>query len=140
WPPTRAAVALGTVGPLLLLLVAIAWRYRDRLPIVAAVAAGAALTLKLFLWTLVVWLAATRRFLAALIALAAAVLLAVVSWAAIGFADLSEYPSLLHHLSSLESAESYSPYAAARTAALGLGLPTSLAWPAAIVLGAGLLV
>jgi hypothetical protein len=139
WPPTRAAIVLGTVGPLLLLGVAVVWRYRDRLRIAAGTAAGAAITLKLLLWPLVVWLAATRRYAAAALAAVAAVVLAAVSWAAIGFAGLGDYPSLLRRLSNLESPESYSPYAAARTAALGLGLPTSLAWPAAIVAGVTLL-
>ncbi len=139
WPTTRAAIALGTIGPVLLLGVAVAWRYRDRLPLVAAAAAGAAITLKLFLWTLVVWLAVTRRFRAALVAAGVAVALAGASWAAIGFDGLGDYPSLLRRLSDLESAESYSPYAAARAAALAIGLPTALAWPAAIAVGMVLL-
>ena len=67
YPTTRSAVILGTVGPLLLLAVGVAWRWRDRL-LAAGAAAGAAVALKLFLWPLAVWfgvLGRTRTALAA---------------------------------------------------------------------------
>jgi hypothetical protein len=64
--------------------------------------------LKLFLWPLVIWLALTRRVRAAAFAVAAAVLLAAVSWAAIGFAGISAYPSVLRRLSDQEATSSYS--------------------------------
>ena len=66
YPTTRSAVILGTVGPLLLLAVGVAWRWRDRL-LAAGAAAGAAVALK-FLWPLAVWfgvLGRTRTALAA---------------------------------------------------------------------------
>ena len=49
---------------LLLLPLALAWRYRDRRWI-AGIAVGAAVAAKLFVWPLVVWLLLTRRFRAA---------------------------------------------------------------------------
>src|SRR5207247_616954 len=110
YPMTRSAVGLGTVGPLLLLGTAIAWRWRDRVS-AGSLGAGAAVALKLFLWPLVVWLAATRRLRAATAAVAVALVLALVPWAAIGFAGLTKYPSLLHRLSDEEAGASYSVYA-----------------------------
>jgi hypothetical protein len=107
FPFTRSAVDLGTVGPLLLLAVAAAWRWRDRL-VEPAAAAGAAIALKLFLWPLVVWLALTRRISAALAAIGFAVAFALVPWAVIGFAGIGDYPGLLRRLSDDEASSSYS--------------------------------
>ena len=73
---TRSAIDLGTIEPLLLLAVAAAWRWRDRLSQPAA-AIGVAIVLKLFLWPLAVWLALTRRVRAAAAAVGFAVVLAV---------------------------------------------------------------
>jgi hypothetical protein len=104
---TRSSVDLGTIEPLLLLTVAAAWRWRDD-AMRAAGAVGAAVVLKLFVWPLVVWLAVTRRLRAAGLAVAAAVALAFLSWAAIGFAGLGDYPGVLRHLADDESTSSYS--------------------------------
>ena len=104
---TRSAIDLGTIEPLLLLAVAAAWRWRDRLP-TAAAAAGGAVVLKLFLWPLAVWLALTRRLRTAAAAVGVAVAAAGISWAAIGFAGLGVYPSVLRKLADEESSSSYS--------------------------------
>lgn len=123
--PVFAGAGLGAISALLLLGVAATWRYRDR-----AVAAGAAVayvaTAKLFLWPVWLWLVRTRRYRAAAVAAGASVAAVTASWAAIGFAGLREYPSLLSHLTRLVGPESYSPYALGR--ALGLGdRPAALA-------------
>lgn len=78
-------------------------------------AIGAAVVLKLFLWPLLVWLAATRRWKAAACAAGAAVGLALVSWAVIGFRGLRDYTSLLRRLSDAEAEHSYSTFAILRT-------------------------
>ena len=104
---TRSAVDLGTVGPLLLLAVAVAWRWRECL-IGPAVAVGAAVALKLFLWPLVAWLALMRRSRAALASVGCALVLVVLPWAAIGFDGIADYPRLLHRLSDEEASSSYS--------------------------------
>jgi hypothetical protein len=97
----------GALGSFLLLLLVLLWRYRDR-----AVVAGAALAfdvvLKLFLWPLVVWLALTRRFRAAAIAVAGSVCLALLSWAGIGFAGFTDYLRLLELLADEEAEASFS--------------------------------
>ena len=54
----------GNLTIVMVLLVALAWRYRERARI-AGLALGAAVAAKLFVWPLVVWLLLTRRFRAA---------------------------------------------------------------------------
>jgi hypothetical protein len=139
--PTRSSIDLGTIEPLLLLAVAAAWRWRDHVFRTAG-AVGAAIVLKLFLWPLVLWLAVTRRVRAAIVAVAFAVALAVVSWAAIGFAGISNYPSILRRLADDESTSSYSvvalgvrahlPLLAARiiSVLVALALVAAAAWVA----------
>ena len=122
YPPTLENVEYGAIGPVLALLVALAWRYRDRVG-GTAVPLGAAIALKVFLWPLVVWLAATRRWRAAVGAVAAAAALALGSWAVIGFDGIADYPDLLRRLSDLEAVNSYSAYAILVTT----GLPSTLA-------------
>ena len=110
YPATLENVEYGALGPVLGLLVALAWKYRDRAGASAA-AIGSTVVLKLFLWPLLVWLAATRRWSAALGAAAVAVGLALASWAVIGFRGLADYPELLRRLSDLEAENSYSAFA-----------------------------
>ncbi|MEN3313313.1 MAG: alpha,2-mannosyltransferase [Actinomycetota bacterium] len=107
FPFTRSSIDLGTIEPLLLLAVAAAWRWRDR-ALQTAVAVGGAIVLKLFLWPLGGWLAITGRLRGAAAAVAFAFALAFVSWAAIGFAGIGDYPGLLRHLANDESTSSYS--------------------------------
>jgi Glycosyltransferase family 87/Dolichyl-phosphate-mannose-protein mannosyltransferase len=138
---TRSAVDLGTVEPLLLLAVAAAWRWRDRL-LQPAAAIGVAIVLKLFLWPLAVWLALTQRVRAAAAAVGFAVVLAAVSWAAIGFAGIGDYPGVLRRLANYESTSSYSvvalgvrahlPLVAARilSVLIALALLAAAAWVA----------
>lgn len=114
YPVTLENFEYGAIGPILALLVALGWRYRDRIGGVA-MAIGAAIVLKVFLWPLAVWLAATRRWWAAATAAGMAAALALVSWAVIGFRGLADYPSLLRRLADLEAENSYSAFALLRT-------------------------
>jgi hypothetical protein len=138
---TRSAIDLGTIEPLLLLAVAAAWRWRDRV-LEPAAAVAVAIVLKLFLWPLAVWLAVTRRLRAAVAAVAGAVALGLVSWAAIGFAGIGDYAGVLRRLANAESTSSYSvvalgvrahlPLLGARIIAVlaGLALLAAAAWVA----------
>lgn len=116
--PVFAGAGLGAISALLLLGVAAAWRYRDRAA-AAGVAVAYVATAKVFLWPVWLWLVRTRRYRAAAVAAAASIAGVAAAWAAIGFAGLRAYPSLLSHLTRLVGPESYSPYALGR--ALGLG-------------------
>ncbi len=128
---TRSSVHLGTIEPLLLLSVAVAWHWRDRI-VPAGAAVGGAIALKLFLWPLAVWLALTRRLRAAVLAVGVAVLAGLVGWAAIGFAGIGDYPGIVRRLADEESTSSYSvvalgvrahlPLAAARVLAVVVAL------------------
>ena len=116
--PVYAAIGLGAVGPFLLLGVATAWRYRDR-AVIVGLALAYVISAKLFLWPVWFWLVRTRRFRAAAVAAGVGVGAVVVSWAAIGFSGLREYPRLLARLTELVGPHSYSVYALERS--LGVG-------------------
>jgi alpha-1,2-mannosyltransferase len=118
WAATLQAIALGTVGPVLALLLAVAWRYRNRV-VVCGLAVAAAVCLKVFLWPLLVWLLATRRLRSGLYAAVVGVAVTLAGWAAIGFAGLTIYPHLLEKLTSVEEARAFSLVALDRS----LGLP-----------------
>lgn len=113
WSPVVYSVRLGALSPLLCLLVALIWRHRAHVALPAVALAGA-IALKLFLWPLVAWLAATRRWKSTAVAIGVATALVLVPWAGLSFAGLLEYPRLLHVLSSIEAPESYTIAAVVR--------------------------
>jgi hypothetical protein len=129
YPPTLEAVEYGAIGPVLLLLLAVAWRFRDD-AVRAAAATGTAVVLKLFLWPMLVWLAASRRFRAAALGVLTGAALALVAWSVIAFRGLTSYPELLRRLDDLEAEASYSGFAVLR--AIGLS-----AFPAEVLTLAG---
>jgi hypothetical protein len=118
WYPVIQNILVGSITSLLALGLAVAWRYRDDRRVAPLVVAALVAT-KVFLWPLLVWLAATRRAVAAVWAFAVAGLGVLLSWAAIGFAGFTSYPHLLDELSRLEQWKSYS------MVALGLALGLS---------------
>jgi hypothetical protein len=122
WPPVISAIQTGNVTLWFALAAAAAWRFRDRLRVVAA-AIGVTLAAKFFLWPLVVWLAATRRIAAAVASLVVGVAVLLVSWAVIGFAGFVDYPSLLRKLEETVGEDSYTLY----IVGLDLGLPSPAA-------------
>jgi Glycosyltransferase family 87 len=130
---TRSSVHLGTIEPLLLLSVAVAWHWRDRI-VPAGAAVGGAIVLKLFLWPLAVWLALTRRWRAAGLAVGVAALAALVAWAAIGFAGIGDYPGIVRRLADEESTSSYSVVALGVRAHLPLAAARALAAVVALAL------
>ncbi len=134
WPPVIAAIQTGSVTIFLALGAALAWRFRDRsLPASATV--GVTLAVKLILWPLVVWLAATRRLGAAALACAIAIALLVVSWGLIGFAGLTDYPDVLRRLQAVVEDDAYTVY----VVMLDAGATSSVARAIWLALGLGLL-
>jgi hypothetical protein len=133
FPFTLEAIEYGALGPVLLLLIALTWRYRDTLRVAAPATAGT-VVLKLFAWPLLVWLAITGRLRAAVAAAGIALALVVVSWSVLGFAGVGSYPRLLDRLVDVEAENSYSVFAILRA----LGLPET-ASRVAVVLAGGLL-
>jgi hypothetical protein len=136
--PTINTLALGALTSLLFLGAALVWRYRDR-AVIAGVAAATTAVLKLFLWPLGIWLLVTRRWRAAFVCAASAVFLLLVGWAAIGFAGLRDYPTVVHLLQKVEAPASYSVIALfglSGTAATATTVALSLAAVVAIWLTA----
>jgi len=112
--PGTSAVTLGAFSWLLALCAAAAWRYRDR-RIVVALAIASAVVSKLFLWPLVIWLVATRRFRTATTTVVLGIVLVFGCWAMIGFDGMLDYPHHLGNVAGLEQARSYSPLALMRS-------------------------
>jgi hypothetical protein len=109
--PGLSSVTIGTLSTAIALCAALAWRYRDR-RFVAAAAIVFAVVTKLFLWPLVFWLIATRRFRTALTTIVMGIVVVFGSWAMLGFDGMLQYPRHLGHIAGLEQARSYSPFAA----------------------------
>jgi Glycosyltransferase family 87 len=108
--PFVGSIAVGTLSTFLALCAALAWRYRDRRWIVAAAIVGAVAT-KIFLWPLVVWLVATRRFRTAVMTVLLGIVTVFGCWAVIGFSGMTGYIHFMRHVASLELARSYSSFA-----------------------------
>jgi hypothetical protein len=121
-PVTIHGLFYGNLTVAMVLLVALAWRYRDRAPI-AGLALGAAVAAKLFVWPLVVWLLLTRRFAAAAWAAGSGVVLVLGAWALIGFEGFREYPKLLRVVQDVYAERSIS----VSTVAGALGASVSVA-------------
>lgn len=130
---TLEAIEYGALGPILLLLLAVLWRVRDRAW--GGVALGGAIVLKLFLWPLLLWLLFTQRARSVVVAAAVAAGAALGSWAIIGFAGLDDYAALLRKLTDVEAANSYSALAALQAA----GASESVAWLLVVAAGVALL-
>jgi alpha-1,2-mannosyltransferase len=107
WAPTIGALTVINLTPFLAFALALAWRLQATVwPL--AVALGVAASAKLFLWPLLVWAVATRRFRAALLATVVGVGVTFGAWAVIGFQGLSGYPALLQKLGEKHAENSYS--------------------------------
>jgi alpha-1,2-mannosyltransferase len=131
---TLGAVRLGTFTPILLLGIAVAWRFRNQ-PTACAAAVCAVVAVKLFLWPLLVWLALTRRIRAAALAAAAVAAVTLGSWAVVGFATITDYPHLLSSLAGSVQGKSWSFVAFA----LSLGATAATAKALSLVVGVTLL-
>ncbi len=135
WAPVFDAIDNVNVSLLVALGLALAWRYRGR-PLLAGVALGVGVALKVFAWPLLLWPVATGRLRAGALSIAVATVAVVVPWAALGFEGLSAYPNLLRRLSEYERDRSYSLHAVLT----GVGLPSSVASGAMVAVAAVLLV
>jgi alpha-1,2-mannosyltransferase len=93
-PMMLSTVAVGNATTLVILFVAVLWRWRDS-PVVAAGALVAAIATKLFAAPLIIWLIATRRYRAAALTAAGVPLVILSCWAVVGFAAIERYGSIL---------------------------------------------
>ncbi len=121
----HGAIRLGTLTPILVLLVAVAWRWRDRRWICAS-ALALGIVAKMFLWPMLVWLVATRRYATAAVSAALTVVSLLVGWAVIGFDGITLYPRLVGKLSDIVGVRGYSLYALGTRAGLSHGVSHAL--------------
>jgi hypothetical protein len=128
-PAVFSGWTLANVTLLLGLGVALLWRYRDS-PLAAGLLAAVLVSLKLFLWPLALWLAATRRSLALAYAATLGLALNVLAWSVLGWGELGRYLRLLNALADVERRRGYS------VSALGLdiGVGRSASYALALVL------
>jgi Glycosyltransferase family 87 len=131
WAPAWNVFELANFTAALTLLSALAWRYRDT-TWASASAIGFAIAVKLLLWPLLVWFAATRRVRTAGLAVGIALGLVFVSWGIIGFAGFTSYPDVLGEI-PFEDSFSIVGVAAA------LGLDPMVGRAAAAIAGGALL-
>ena len=103
--PVFGSLGVGSIGPFLLLLCALGWRYRDRT--VAGVPLALAAAAKLFLWPMLVWLLVTRRFRAFAASLAT-IGATLALWAIIDPGGMRRYPETVRLLSDVQRWKSYS--------------------------------
>jgi alpha-1,2-mannosyltransferase len=129
--PVFGGIVNGALSVFLALGLALAWRYRESWK-GAAVAVALVIVIKVFLWPLLVWLVATRRYAAALAATVGGALVTLAAWAVLGFAGIRDYVHLLRMLADAEQAKGFSPIALG----LSLGLPSGWARGVALTLGA----
>lgn len=97
--PAFAALGVGTLGPVLLLLCALGWRYRDRT--IAGVPLALAAAAKLFLWPVLVWLLVTRRF-RAFAASVATIVATLALWAVIDPDGMRRYAQTVRLLNEVQ--------------------------------------
>jgi hypothetical protein len=115
WPPVVNAWYMGNVTLLLVLGLALVWRFRDR-ALLAGVLTAAMVSLKPFVWPVALWLLATRRYRAAAWSIAAGAAINAVAWTVLGFGQIGRF---LHLSSEVTSALVHTGYGAV---ALGLHL------------------
>lgn len=118
WLPVFVGWQSGNVTLPLALMVALAWRYRDR-PLVAGLLTAAAISLKPFVWPLGLWLLATRRWQAAAWALAWGAGINLLAWTLIGFNEIHTYLHLSNEVTNALWRGGYGMLAVAHH--LGLG-------------------
>jgi len=132
WPQVIGEIRISHLTPVLCLLAAIVWRYRDS-TVRPGLALGLAGAVKFFLWPLGLWLIALRNARAALLAAtaAAASLLLVLP-----FTGLDAFARLLVDLGRAFDQDSYSPFGLL----VRLGASDALARSVTLALGVVLLV
>jgi hypothetical protein len=129
-PPVVAGFLYANVSLLLVLALALVWRYRDRSWLVAPLL-GLVIAAKLFLWPLAVWIAVTRRSFAFALSVAFFGVLSLVGWSVVGFGAIRDYAAMLELHAARNDQDGVS--AAALFAQLGIRANHVLALAAGIL-------
>jgi hypothetical protein len=118
--------------------IAAMWRYRDS-PIVAGVLAALMLCVKPVVWPLFLWLLVTRRFRAAAYGVAVALAINLISWAVLGFGQISVWWHLLMVQTDVLYRQGYGFIALGVRVGAGRGAATVLTVLASAAVGCGCL-
>jgi hypothetical protein len=127
WAPVVSAWQTANLTLLLGLGIAGMWRVRDR-PMAVGGLMALLITVKVFLWPLAIWLIVTRRFAGLAWTVVAGIVLNAVTWAIIGFDQISAFRSLGDEFTRVDEQRSYNllhlalDHGAGRTAAYVLQL------------------
>ena len=120
WAPIFGAWQTANITTLLGLGVAAAWRWRDRPVVTGALFAGV-VSMKLFLWPVVLWYLATRRYAAVGWAIAVGVVVNAISWLVLGLGEIHRYTDLVRALTDAEERRAYSVISFAMNHGVGRG-------------------
>jgi hypothetical protein len=120
WLPVYSSWQTANLTMPLVLLAALAWRYRDR-GMVSGLAAGVAISLKPYMWPIALWFLATRRPKAMAWTLWWIFILNVVAWGIIGYDQVHAYLHVSHEVTAALWRGGYGILAAAGH--LGFGRP-----------------
>ncbi len=93
WPPVVAAWQTANLTLLLVLGIALVWRYRER-PALAGLMVALIVSLKPFTWPIALWLLCTRRYRAAGWAVSIGLALNAVAWGLLGPRAIGHYLEL----------------------------------------------
>jgi hypothetical protein len=129
WPPVVYGWETANVSLLLVLGVAVAWRFRDRAAI-AGTALAVVISVKLFLVPLLVWLLATRRYAALATAGVVGAVLSAGAWLIVGSHELAQYTHTLSLFAATAEHRGYSLVALC----LQEGISRTAAYAAAVTL------
>jgi alpha-1,2-mannosyltransferase len=132
-PVVVQGLVFGNLTILLVLAIAVVWRYRDATR-TAGITLGAALGAKFVVWPLLAWLLMTKRYRAAAWATGSAVVLVAGVWAALGFEGLADYPTLLQELQDVYATRSISLGTVAAGFGASQAVAVALCWIAGLAL------
>jgi alpha-1,2-mannosyltransferase len=135
WGPTWQELDMANISAAIAFALALAWRYRGR-ELIPGVALGVAVAAKLFVWPVLGWTLAARRYSTTVLAIAVSAGVTIAAWALLGFAGLAGYPALVRKVDSLYAGNSWSLVGTA----MSLGLGSTIGHVLSLVVGLLLLV
>jgi len=127
WAPVFHALHTANFTLLIALALAALWRLRDR-PIAVGALVGCVIALKIFLWPLVIWFLAAKRYRTAAWSLVFAAAITVASWGAVGFAGFTTYPRMVETFDRISAPATYTLVGAGVKLGLGQTAAEAVAW------------
>jgi hypothetical protein len=139
WPSVHTGVQTGNIALLLVLGVALLWRWRARPPL-AGLALGVSVAAKFLMWPLVIWLAAVGRRAAAVWSVALGAAIFIASWLVVGLGELAGYPSRLRYLDRETGGDGYTIDALVRDVGAGTVVARGLMLAVAVAVVVGVII